>query len=95
MPLPLPSPARIRMSPEPGKTRTRRQGDPPRYFRSVRRGEEAVVTTAGGPDGQPGDSAWRQRLTEDDWLRHLTTLEGWQEFTTAETIPPELLSDQR
>jgi hypothetical protein len=54
-----------------------------------------VVTTASGPGGQPGNSPWRQRLTEDDWLGHLTTVQGWREFTAAETRPPELLSDQQ
>jgi hypothetical protein len=54
-----------------------------------------VVTTTGGQNGHPGDSAWRQMLAEQDWHRHLTTLEGWREFTTAETIPPDLLSDQQ
>jgi Bacterial TniB protein len=54
-----------------------------------------VVTTIGGPNAHPGDSSWRQTLAEEDWHRHLTTLEGWRAFTTAETIPPELLSDQQ
>jgi hypothetical protein len=34
-------------------------------------------------------------LAEEGWSRHLTTLEGWREFTTAETIPPELLTGQQ
>ena len=54
-----------------------------------------AVTAAGGPDGQPGSSPWRQRLTEDDKLRHLTTPEGWREFTAAGTSPPELLPDRQ
>jgi len=47
-----------------------------------------VVTTAGA-------QSWRQMLAEEGWSRHLTTLEGWREFTTAETIPPELLTGQQ
>src|ERR1700730_6105422 len=39
-----------------------------------------------------GAQSWRQMLAEEGWSRHLTTLEGWREFTTAQTIPPELLT---
>jgi hypothetical protein len=33
---------------------------------------------------------WRKALAEDGWSRHLTTLDGWRQFTTAEARPPDL-----
>ncbi|HET9974622.1 MAG TPA: ATP-binding protein [Streptosporangiaceae bacterium] len=33
---------------------------------------------------------WRKALAEDHGSRHLTTLDGWREFTTAEARPPDL-----
>jgi hypothetical protein len=41
------------------------------------------------------DPAWRQRLTEDDWHRHLTTLQGWRQFTTITEDAPDLLSEDQ
>ena len=83
--LPPPEPAAMRPTPEPGKTqRAARQGDPAGDLRPVRGGQEEVVTAADAAVLAAG--ADRGRLA-----RHLTTLEGWREFTTAETSPPELL----
>ena len=39
-----------------------------------------------------GAQSWRQMLAEEGWSRHLTTLEGWREFTTAQTVSPQLLT---
>jgi hypothetical protein len=35
--------------------------------------------------------AWRQTLDETGTHQHLTTLEGWRQFTTSTTSPPDLL----
>lgn len=37
--------------------------------------------------------AWRRTLDETDTHQHLTALEGWRQFTSATTNPPELLPD--
>jgi len=58
-----------------------------------------MVTTIGEDPGraaaEAADRSWRQRLAQDEWHRHLTTLEGWRAFTTATTVPPELLAEQQ
>jgi hypothetical protein len=43
---------------------------------------------------QATDPAWRA-AAEQDWHRHLTTLEGWREFTTATTVASQLLPQPR
>jgi Bacterial TniB protein len=42
-----------------------------------------------GPDAH----SWRQALAEEGWNRHLTALEGWRQFVTAEASPPSLVTD--
>ncbi len=54
-----------------------------------------MVTTTGEQASGFAEPSWRHALTEDDWHRQLTTLEGWREFTTTATVPPELLPGQR
>jgi hypothetical protein len=54
-----------------------------------------VVTTTGEQAFGFAEPSWRHAVAEDDWHRQLTTLEGWREFTTTATVPPELLPGQR
>ncbi len=56
-----------------------------------------VTTTTGpsGPDRTTSPHPWRPTLDEDDWHRHLTTLEGWRRFTIDASAPPRLLPDHQ
>lgn len=40
-----------------------------------------------------GSGPRRRVLAEEDWQRHVTTLEGWREFTNAVTTAPDLLPE--
>ncbi len=56
-----------------------------------------VTTTTGpqGPDRTTSPTTWRPTLDEDDWHRHLTTLEGWRQFTSDASAPPKLLPNHQ
>lgn len=53
-----------------------------------------MVSTAASEQDEP-DAAWTSAGQGQDYHRQLTTLEGWREFTTAVTEPPELLPQQQ
>lgn len=52
-----------------------------------------MVTTI--PTATASGQAWRRTLDETDTHQHLTTLDGWRQFTAATANPPELLSDEQ
>ncbi|MGH8879696.1 MAG: TniB family NTP-binding protein, partial [Stackebrandtia sp.] len=52
---------------------------------------DTTADASRSPQPQP----WRQALAEDGGQRHLTTLEGWRQFTTNVTRPPDLLPDRQ
>ncbi|OPC76774.1 ATP/GTP-binding protein [Embleya scabrispora] len=56
-----------------------------------------MVTATGPARGQDPDPArrrgWRRALDQEELHRHLTTLEGWHEFTTQDPAPPDLLPE--
>ena len=56
-----------------------------------------MVTTTSGPSGDTdtGDGMPWQHLAADDYHRHLTTLEGWRQFTATAYQPPGLLPRER
>ena len=52
-----------------------------------------MVTTSAASAEQTTAPSWRQVISEDDWHRQLTTLEGWRQFTTATGPAPDLLPE--
>jgi hypothetical protein len=52
-----------------------------------------VVTTRAGSAEQTTEPSWRQVLSEDDWHRQLTTLEGWRQFIADASTAPDLLPE--